>query len=446
MKLVLIFLSFFLLSSLVSAGWTPPGLGSIYATPVHVINCDETSGSLCADSNTTRDVAGNASYGFDQSTLQIYPTDRNGSGRSRQVLGADLSTLLRNDTALVMKTNQGVMCFSMLLNGTPDNNGRFVTAGDRAGGGTDGKAFAIYFHNDGSLNQFSWLNYDENNNIGFKEDIPECIDASKMDKTWTSICLNWSSTASQFWVNNTLCDDETAINSGQYGPYFANAGESVTFGNYIDGNAGEAVNAVYDSIVFWNVQSTATNDIIGRYHRGDWVQSAGADTSPPVVALLSPANGITVLSNNNPLTFKASATDASVITQCDLYHNSSGLFIVEKSNTSIISGVEFSFSSAIARTHIGWNVQCTDTNLNSAFAASNFTVTVLDTPPALHNLQPPDNFHDRKNVSVNFTYTDFDNDIGQCSFFLNNSLQTTATNVASGSLVAFSTNLTSGDG
>jgi len=101
-----------------------------------------------------------------------------------------------------------------------------------------------------------------------------------------------------------------------------------------------------------------------------------AYAAPPVVTLVNPANGAT--DNDGDVTFEYSVTDdLTNITQCQLWTNISGAWTATDTDTSISMG-----ANSFTRTGINdglsflWNIQCTDSEANSVFAASNRTVDV----------------------------------------------------------------------
>ncbi len=84
---------------------------------------------------------------------------------------------------------------------------------------------------------------------------------------------------------------------------------------------------------------------------------------------------------------------------------------------------------------------CYDTSNNTNTNVDEINFTVANTLPSLDNLQPASGLHDFKNISINFTYTDADSDLGDCYFYINNTLKDSQSDVANGTFVSFLTNL-----
>jgi hypothetical protein len=101
-----------------------------------------------------------------------------------------------------------------------------------------------------------------------------------------------------------------------------------------------------------------------------------AYAAPPVVTLTNPANGAT--DDDGDVTFDYSVSDdLNNITQCQLWTNISGAWAAADTDTSIAMGANSFAQTGIAdMTSFVWNVQCTDSEANSVFAATNRTLNV----------------------------------------------------------------------
>ncbi|MGM5480079.1 MAG: DUF2341 domain-containing protein [Nanobdellota archaeon] len=97
------------------------------------------------------------------------------------------------------------------------------------------------------------------------------------------------------------------------------------------------------------------------------------DLQPPVVSLVSPAHMSG--DNDGDITFSYQVTDIGDVQSCTLYVDDNSL----QTNISSLEGTTRTFSeSGFLPADYTWNVECTDTNGNSANSTQR-TVTVIDT-------------------------------------------------------------------
>ncbi|UZE93591.1 MAG: lamin tail domain-containing protein [Candidatus Pacearchaeota archaeon] len=112
---------------------------------------------------------------------------------------------------------------------------------------------------------------------------------------------------------------------------------------------------------------------------------------PPVVTLLSPANG-SVINTTNNVTAEFGVVDELLLINCTLWHNITGSWLPNQSQMAM-TGVVNSFDiTEIPNDYYIWNVECNDTEY-SVFAPDNWTFTINYTG----DLIPPDVW----NVSAN---------------------------------------------
>jgi hypothetical protein len=98
--------------------------------------------------------------------------------------------------------------------------------------------------------------------------------------------------------------------------------------------------------------------------------------NPPVVTLLSPADGS--ITNISAVDFVFNVTDDNASTlNCQLWENSTGVFADSTGlNLTAINGIPLNFNYGFTTgTTFDWNILCDDGNL-TAFAPANWTVTV----------------------------------------------------------------------
>ena len=132
----------------------------------------------------------------------------------------------------------------------------------------------------------------------------------------------------------------------------------------------------------WNV--TCSNG--STLYSADQNVTFGVDGNIPSVSLDSPAFGSYLTSTTPPfvtLTFGYTPTDSSNLDSCVLYHNISGSFIANITNSSVETGItDFMNITNVTDGTYGWNVLCNDSASNSAFAIQNFTLTVDSLVPS----------------------------------------------------------------
>lgn len=165
----------------------------------------------------------------------------------------------------------------------------------------------------------------------------------------------------------------------------------------------------------------------------DTVNNVNSDThifyislSAPTFSLHDPSNGTNYSSGTN-IFFNYTPTDANGIGQCQLYHNASGNFISNLTNSSpIVSGSNANFTQNFTDNRILWGIWCNDTVGDNNYS-QNYTFTVDETAPTVTILTPANNSELDSNVSINLNYTVFDAMIGidDCWFNVDNVANTT---------------------
>ena len=125
------------------------------------------------------------------------------------------------------------------------------------------------------------------------------------------------------------------------------------------------------------------------------------DTANPAVRLDNPLNN----SFNTSTTFTATftATDTN-LANCTLYHNFTGTWQANET-INAASGQQISFTAfdVTDKTFV-WDVSCIDRALNSAFNASNFTITIDTIAPTAFNLTSPANSTISTDLSPDFAW------------------------------------------
>ncbi|MBD3310670.1 hypothetical protein GF351_05635, partial [Candidatus Woesearchaeota archaeon] len=123
------------------------------------------------------------------------------------------------------------------------------------------------------------------------------------------------------------------------------------------------------------------------------------DNVSPSVSLIAPDDGFNV-STSYPI-FDCVATDNTNITNVSLYHNLTGDWKVNETNTSAVQGL-YSFEQTFADGLYIWNCQACDNSSNCAFNDTNRTITIDTAAPIVQPEEPEegDNVSGEINVTV----------------------------------------------
>ena len=150
--------------------------------------------------------------------------------------------------------------------------------------------------------------------------------------------------------------------------------------------------------------------------------------NPPEVTLINPTDN--TITNETFITFEANLKDDNFIFNASLFHNASGLFqlnstqLVNSINTTVFFNITFPKNVTMV-----WNILTFDNISQSAFALSNFTLTINETfifippiPPVIGiDLISPLNDSVNRNGSVFFSFTT--NVSGTASLLIDNIFQ-----------------------
>ncbi|MFH0978177.1 MAG: Ig-like domain repeat protein [Candidatus Woesearchaeota archaeon] len=126
------------------------------------------------------------------------------------------------------------------------------------------------------------------------------------------------------------------------------------------------------------------------------------DTTPPTSRLDAPSTGSWTRTNPQ---FTYTPYDAN-LDACKVYHNASGIFKANASNTNVVSTQQSSFTVALSDGSHKWTIWCNDTAGNYAFNSTNRTILVDKTVPKIFfgsNTEPADTYFNRDWIYVNTT-------------------------------------------
>jgi hypothetical protein len=201
-------------------------------------------------------------------------------------------------------------------------------------------------------------------------------------------------------------------------------------------NASGATNTVHEFFAYANSTTYGSFVSPGESAHIDLTIS-DANNVPPVVTLVSPLDN--AFTNNGSVQFNCSATDNVNLNTMDLYGDFSGLWSFV--NSSSISGTsDFAiFNQTLSEGQYLWNCLATDSDLNTDWGNTNYTVTVDQTPAnvtvggptpgsgfpgtwALLNFTVTDNFDPTMVCNITFDWIDIETGllIGNGSSFTRN--------------------------
>ncbi len=115
----------------------------------------------------------------------------------------------------------------------------------------------------------------------------------------------------------------------------------------------------------------------------------GGDDEGPQVDLDFPGDGS--MHAAGPVTFGCSARDEAGIANVSLYHNATGTWHLDETNSSGINDTHYIFSENLGDGRVVWNCRACDTSENCDFAPENYTVTVNS--PSSHAIILTDSDH-----------------------------------------------------
>ena len=157
-----------------------------------------------------------------------------------------------------------------------------------------------------------------------------------------------------------------------------------------------------DSNYTWNI---ACNDTSNNRNTSETRAIVRDSTAPTVTLNLengTATNNVTVLLSYTPIDI--------YLANCSLWGNFTGMWGINRTNTSVTSGIVNVFSQGLSHGHHLWNVQCYDLATNSAFANPNRTLVVDRIAPAYSSvsISPASSviYATGASYRFNITYTD----------------------------------------
>ncbi|MFA6073371.1 MAG: DUF2341 domain-containing protein [Candidatus Woesearchaeota archaeon] len=180
---------------------------------------------------------------------------------------------------------------------------------------------------------------------------------------------------------------------------------------------------------YWKVMAF---DIFGNQRNSTQYLKYITDIVGPSVTLESPSNNSFWIQSN--VNFNYTPTDTNTIQTCYLYGNFTGVFLENKSNSSIIKNQQNTFSLQLSEGIYLWNIFCVDNATNSKFALENNTLYVDLSGPIISLITPENNSLENNTNNVVFivNVSDKFTNISECSLYVDGVYQRTKYNLQNG--------------
>ncbi len=129
------------------------------------------------------------------------------------------------------------------------------------------------------------------------------------------------------------------------------------------------------------------------------------DLTGPTVTLDYPPNN-TFFNTTRDIYLNYTATDPNGIANCSIYHNLTGTFHLNQTNTGVTSGQQnFTTVNGSSDGEYIWNVECTDTTNSANFSENNLTFTIDTTLPLIDSISVSTT-QGSQTVTFNFSITE----------------------------------------
>ena len=156
------------------------------------------------------------------------------------------------------------------------------------------------------------------------------------------------------------------------------------------------------------------------------------DSVNPTVSLDAPTNNS--LDSDGTVTIGYTPTDTN-IDSCILYHNASGSWAANVTNSSLTSGTQINNTLTLSDGTYIWNVQCNDSAGNAAFNGTNYTINVDDTNPVVNTINNYANNTWTTSKTATFGFNVTDTNVDTCVLY-HNASGTFAANVSDSSVTS----------
>jgi hypothetical protein len=250
----------------------------------------------------------------------------------------------------------------------------------------DRNAYTVFFYNFSSSNYVSQRFLDSFNNgpqyyesqINWVYYTPNSASAINSLMTNNS---NFSSVPINFTFN--ISDDNDYIKNISF--YLDGVLNTTSYQNYpITANTNTTLNFTISGIS----EGTHTYFISAYDSDGEQtnstIQTFLFDSIAPTITLDYPLNNTHINTNHTYINW--TATDSNVIDTCQVWHNFTGIWHLNKTRTDIVSGVKASELYNISDRINAWSIWCNDSLGNEGFYSTNLTFTIDTIYPQVLNL------------------------------------------------------------
>ncbi len=235
--------------------------------------------------------------------------------------------------------------------------------------------------------------------------------------------MNWTQSSDEHFDNYTLLfDKDPNFGSPDYSyNTFQVDNTSYTLDFGLDANS-----VYYWRVIAYDVFGSRTNSTIDLIYI--------TDTIPPNVSMEKPDDGF---STNNPaVVFNFSMIETNTVANCTLYHNATGSFGPNVTNSSITKGQTNHITVTFPDAEFSWGVICHDLagNVEINFTNNNRTVIVDLIPPTIQLIAPPNNTYENTTNNVDFTVntSDIRGNVSSCVLIIDDVVEQTETDITDG--------------
>ena len=316
------------------------------------------------------------------------------TGISGQALNVSAGSAFRNNSLVFGGYNHFTLYINYYCYGTFTSPARALNWKD-----TVGNNYLQFYSN-------QFIDYDSvtNRYIYFNQTVPLT--------SWFTFVLVKNGTYGKIYFNDTLVGNSTLGNlNQQLNILIVGADDQTT----------NKAPCLVDEISIYNALHSG-DDITAQYNRFYPFTGGGSDTTPPTVALNQPSDGATGYTNQSVI-FNVTVTTNDNIANVSIYGNFSGSWGLNQTNkTAVTNATKYSFLTAynLRRGVYIWNAKAYDILSNEGnFSATNYTYTVLNSPPLITLTSPDDGYRNNKNLSVVFTVNDDNSDYIACNLTVN---------------------------
>src|SRR3989344_3551273 len=196
-----------------------------------------------------------------------------------------------------------------------------------------------------------------------------------VDSISPSISIIYPSQGAAFGFNTSINLNYSVLDSNLQSCWF-------NIDNALNKTISNCQNTTFNTSEGSHTLNVYSNDSYGNL--GSSSANFSVAVGAPSISLNSP--GVDAYLNYTLVTFNYTATDID-LQACELWGNFTGSFIMNKTNSTLISGQQSSFSLNLLDGNYIWNIMCNDTQGNSAFNG-NRSLNIDTTSPSVTISEP----------------------------------------------------------